>query len=169
MRVESRAGWRQRLAVIAVASLALGAGCSVTEDCRPRVVTPTLEIANAPDTVVVAGKMLVLTAYLWRDFMPVQSEKGSCLRGVFHVMTADSSAPPAGLGASFAWVIFRGRAWQTPLGGPSARPPSGLDFMPGDSGPRWGPGDSVDVVIGLSHLGQRHLLRAPDQPSHRTE
>jgi hypothetical protein len=169
VRTGSRTERGQRLAALCAASLATGAGCAVTEQCSPRIVTPTAEVLNAPDTLAIGGKELVLSAYLWRDFMPVQSEKGSCLRGVFHVVTADSSSPPAGSGASFAWVIHQGRAWQTPLGGPSAQPPWGLDFTPADRGPRWGPGDSVDVVIGLSYLGQRHLLRASDQPIHQTQ
>jgi hypothetical protein len=162
-----RSEWRSRFGApgmaIGAAAWVLGTGCSVTEDCRSRNVTPSAEIANAPDTVVIAGKALVLRAELSRDFMPPLSQEGSCLRGVFHVVTADSSSPPAGLSASFAWVIRQGRAWQTPLGGPSSQPPWGLDFIPGDGGPGWAPGDTVDAVIRLHRLGQSFLLRARDQ------
>jgi hypothetical protein len=144
------------------------------------------ELRKAPAKVVLDGRSLSLSAYVWRDFMPsVQSMiDGKPMIAVFKVATSDKKSFPSGIRIERAWVLFGEQMWETSdfreqIGGPANNKDSSEKWINcsdatvceavARGGPKWGPGVFVDVVVRLSDReGRQHLLQAPKQYVQRT-
>lgn len=142
----------------------LALGCSAQGPTAP----PLDQLAAAPTSVVVASATLELETYLWRDFMPVSPPDGKPLIGVFRISTRDGRPIPDGLTVEAAHVIHEGEVWSTHV--KEEQPSEREDVLEvvARQGPKSGPEVSVDVVLRIRHQGHTVLLRAPDQPIHRT-
>jgi hypothetical protein len=159
--------WLQRLVGIAV-SLALSA-CAVPAGS---VEEPSqAQLKSAPEAVEVGGHTLRLETYLWRDFMPISPPDGRPLSAVLRVLAADGRPLPPDLRADRLWVLKGGEVWTTALGAPrpeDASRPDRREYV-ARGGPKWMPGERVDVVVRLQDgTGAMHLLRAVDQRIERT-
>lgn len=134
----------------------------------PKVPIRLLE--SAPDTVKVAGARLVLSAFLWRDFMPSSPADGKPMIAVIHLVTADSTDIPADLSPTCLWVLNGRQIWASTFSA-EARPPGPpyeLERVARD-GPKWGPNIDVDVVVGIEDQGVIRLVAARRQRVIRTE
>ena len=135
------------------------------------------ELRNAPTEIVLDGKSLSLSAYLWRDFSPgAWDYKGRPLKLGLKVATTDKKAFPGGVRVGRAWVLFGEQIWEA---SDLRSRPRGLSdnneawincsvspecIIPTRDGPQWGPGVSVDVVVQLiDKEGKRHLIQAQKQ------
>jgi hypothetical protein len=148
------------------------------------------DLRNAPTEVLLDGRSVSLSAYLWRDFMPTTSDlngspDGKPMIAVFKVGTADKKPFPSGVRIDGAWVVFGERLWETSdfkeqvEGSSSNQDSSGKWITCSNSavceavargGPKWGPGVFVDVVVRLiDNQGRQHLLQAPKQYVSRTD
>jgi hypothetical protein len=143
------------------------------------------DLRNAPTEVVLDGKSLSLSAYLWRDFMPISPPDGKPMIAVLKVATSDKKPFPSGVRTDRAWVLFGEQMWEASelkeqlKGPPYCKDASGKWIKCPDSpvfisvardGPKWGPGLFVDVVVRLTDKGGRHyLLQAPKQYVNRTD
>jgi hypothetical protein len=158
-----------RFAVLALAAHAVtGAAC--TDITAPPPHRPASELREAPTSIVVEGKALVLETYLWRDFMPIAPRHGRSLIAVMRVKTSDGSTVPASVAADGAWVVLEEDVWATEVAEEYPRGVVAPDYeVVARGGPTWGPGVSVDVVIRLRHEGRELRLRAADQPIRRTD
>ncbi|MGA9116968.1 MAG: hypothetical protein WB626_09360 [Bacteroidota bacterium] len=165
---------REVLAGILLMSLA---GCSDAGSPMPgdRIPIPDIAVADllaVPETTQVDGRKLVLSTYLWRDFMPVSPPDGRPLAAILHVDATDSLRLPAGLDADALWIVWTDRVWKSYCAGPTQGDPArpyGLQRS-ASGGPRWGPHVSVDVIVRILDAGGgMHLLRASHQWIHRTD
>lgn len=145
------------------------AGCSLFDGRGHAAVdTPSLEtLLNAPLTVEINGKELVLTTAMWRDFMPIAPPDGRGLFAIFHVVTTDSSDLPTDLQATAGFVIYGNDIWATRFTGEEPAPSDDRPFQLVEfarNGPKFGPDVRVDAVIRLvDGAGQQYHLRADDQ------
>jgi hypothetical protein len=106
-----------------------------------------------------------MVASLWRDFMPISPSDGKPLAGVLRIQTQDGSNIPADVAADTAWVLRGSDAWGTPVTAPGERSAGPVYEVSFADGPKWGPNDTVDVVVRLRDAaGKVALLRAPQQP-----
>jgi hypothetical protein len=145
------------------------------------------DLRKAPTAVVLDGRSLSLSTYLWRDFMPSipSMTDGKPMIAVIKVATSDKKSFPNGVRIDHAWVLFGEQMWETSdfreqLAGPSNNknsnekwincPDSPVCEAVARGGPKWGPGVFVDVVVQLTDReGRHHLLRAPKQYVGRTD
>jgi len=158
-----------RLLLLGFACAALAAsGCgSPSSPGMPREEDPR----TASTSVALAGKTLVLSASLWRDFQPISPPDGKALAGVLRVSAADGSGVPSSVTADSAWLFMGSQVWQTtPVESGSRDGASpGYELAVRD-GPKWGPGVAVDVVVRLRDgSGPSVLLRAASQLIRRTD
>jgi len=132
---------------------------------------PLVVLRAAPDTLVVNGRRLSLSAYLWRDFMPISPPDGKPLMAVLTISAADSATIPSSLVCDAVWVIYQHEIWKAWLEIP---PPGGVKpnqiSRTARDGPRWGPNVYVDVIVRvIDASGASRLLRAPHQWIGRTD
>lgn len=134
---------------------------------------PLEELLSAPLEIEVAGRIFTLETDLWRDFMPVSPPDGSDLRAVVRITAVDLQPFPPELDADRLWVINGRNVWETAFSGEN-RPPDGLHPHQLEKlargGPKWETGIRVEVVVRVvARTGLSYLLRAADQPIHRTD
>jgi hypothetical protein len=129
------------------------------------------DLASAPTSLALGGRVLTLETGLWRDFQPLAPPDGKPLIALFRVKTDDGSPVPATLRADTVWVIHGGLIWS---GVPREERPR-AETMPvyevvAREGPKWGPGVTVDAVVRLRDAtGRAFLLRATNQLIQRTD
>jgi hypothetical protein len=145
------------------------------------------DLRKAPTRILLDGKPLSLSAYLWRDFMPSIPSMidGKPMIAVFKVATSDKKSFPSGVRLDRAWVLFGEQMWETSdfreqLEGPRDNKDSSEKWINcpdapvceavARRGPKWGPGVFVDVVVRLTDREGRHyLLQAQKQYVERTD
>lgn len=140
------------------------------------------ELRKAPAKVVIDGRSLTLSAYLWRDFMPgaALGPNGTPMMAVFNVATADKKLFPSGVRIERAWVLFGEQVWEPGEFDPrtkdsrqdkdSSCPDTPVCEVSARNGPKWGPNIYVDVVVRLiDKQGRHHLLQATKQYVQRTD
>jgi len=151
-----------RISLVAIAAALLGA-CGGTTPLSPEPVTAS-QLASAPTRVVLDGKRLTLAASLGRDFMPISPPDGKPLTGVLRIKAEDGLTVPTTIVGDSAWVIRQVEIWSTSVI-PEPRESSAASYdLRVTDGPKWNPGDTVDVVVRLrDSAGRTALLRAPDQ------
>ena len=132
---------------------------------------PLEKLNAAGETVEIQGRTYRLEPALWRDFMPVSPPDGKPLIALVHVIQAGSDAFTPSVVVHHLWVVNDQEIWSTSFSKEERSPaaPNQLEKIARD-GPKWGPGISVDVVVGLlDELGKLYLLRAPGEPIRRTD
>lgn len=145
---------------------------------QEKVPVSVKELRNAPAEIVLDGKSLSLSAYLWRDFSPgTWGNNGSSpLMASLKVTTSDKKAFPSGVRMERAWVLFGEQIWEVPdfrFRGRRLSDNKEMWIMCSVSsgceisfseGPQWGPGVFVDVVVRLiDKEGNHHLIQAKKQ------
>lgn len=144
------------------------AGCG---DPSTTTISPEPQpLLDAPTQVHLDGHDLTLEAYLWRDFQSISPPDGKPLVAVLRVKTADGRPFPASVTADQVSVVYGDQVWTAPAHQeqPSSQP-AVLEVV-ARNGPRWGPDVTVDVVVRLRGPGgSEFLLRAANQPIHRTD
>jgi hypothetical protein len=152
-----------------------------TGQSKENLSVPIKDLRKTPTEVVLDGRALTLSAYLWRDFMPstFPAPNGSPMMAVFKIATSDKKPPLSKVRIDRAWVLFGEQVWEIPdLRRNVERitdnkdssekwiscPDSSVCEFTARNGPKWGPGVFVDVVVRLiDEEGRHHLLQARKQ------
>ena len=133
------------------------------------------ELRNAPAEIVLDGKSLSLSAYLWRDFSPGPFGERPLMVAV-KVATSDKQPFPSRVRIDRIWVLFGEQIWASDFRGRAQSPSLNKEgwIYCSDSpvceasargGPTWSPGVLVDVVVRLiDKEGKHHLIQARKQP-----
>ena len=155
--------------------------CPMRDEHRPVSVK---DLRNVATEVVLEGRLLTLSTYPWRDFMPgtLSGPDGSPMMVALKVATTDKKPFPSGVRMERAWIAFGEQVRETSkLRDPLNSPPNEKDSWikcsdtpvcetTARNGPKWGPGVFVDVVVRLiDKEGRHYLLRAPKQYVQRTD
>ena len=151
-------------------SVLLLVATACAESIAPVEQLPASDLRTVPLSVIVDGEALVLTASLWRDFQPSSPPDGKPLVAVLRVSAADGGLVPVGIAIDAAWVVHGDAVWATAVGeGRFAEPTPTFYEGVARNGPKWGPGITVDVVVRVRSGGETRMLRAANQPIHRTD
>jgi len=148
-----RTTWVVLLLLAAAGCVNKGAGLGGSEN-----------IARAPENASLGGIPIALDGEVWRNQMPGPTENDPGLLVTVRVRTADNSPMPASIHADSAWVVNGPRIWATALS-PVSRDPLGTSFeATAQRGPKWDPGETVDIVaVVRDGLNNRILVRASDK------
>jgi hypothetical protein len=123
-------------------------------------VPPVETLSNAPRNIRFGQGALSLTADVERVGAP-----GAPSLTVRLVLRSDGAPLPGGSTFDALFVVFDGAVWSTRLEN-VPRVPAGateLEFT-ATGGPRWPPGERVDVIARVAPYGrQAFLIRAEDQ------
>jgi len=149
-------------------------GCILDDDSddwssRPTNVSKD-QLRAAPETLHIGGIVLTAHAELWRDFMPVSPPSGSPLSGVVDLSPSDSAAGIPPVIEAYVWMMKDPDVWTTRMERQGPAPTGGGERFRFSGGPKWGPGISVDVIVGVrtspDHVA---LLSAGKVPIRRVE
>lgn len=149
---------RRRAATLLLACVA----CAQPEPSTPPAIVRTAESLRAVSTELRVGTT-TFTAEVeaWRSFQPLVGAAGDPLIAVVRVR-GDGGIPGA-LTADTVWLVRGAEVValvareEQPRGGEART----VEFVVRD-GPRWTPGDSIDVIVALTGLdATTHLVRAP--------
>jgi len=124
------------------------------------------------DTLEIDNQVLVLEAYLWRDFMPGPSnENGSSLYAINGLVSIDSTSIPDSVDLIRQYVIHNDSIWVSDY---EEEIRSSSDYRIekiSRNGPKWGPQIKVDVISKIhdSDLKEDYYLRLQNVYIERTE
>jgi hypothetical protein len=152
--------------IVVFCIVVLAAGCCAA--CKGAKVTRD-SLAAAPEKVEFDGREFVLSAYVWRDFMPPVPPGGNPVRVSFNVNPTDNMPLPTDLRADHFWLLSADAQWDAALQG--TEPPQkqlALERVVED-GPKWDVGTKCDLVVRLVQGKQSRLLRFPGLVVKRTD
>lgn len=134
---------------------------------------PVPQLLAALDTIVVAGRQLYLSTYMWRDFQPISPPNGKPLIALIYVTATDSIRLPSNISVDAVWIVYNNEVWKSWLSdaNPSSpqQIPNRIEKVARD-GPKWGPHVFVDVIVRVYNgSGTSFLLRASNQWISRTD
>ena len=163
------------LALMSVAFLYEAIPAQVGHD-KEKMPVSVKELRNASTEIVLDGKSLSLSAFLWRDLSPGPVGYIRPLLGSLKVTTSDKKAFPSGVRMERAWILFGEQIWEVPdfrFRGRRLSDNKEMQIMCSVStgceisfaeGPQWSPGVFVDVVVRLIDKdGKHHLIQAKKQ------
>lgn len=132
---------------------------------------PLEGLAAVPAVVSIAGVSLRVDTVLWRDFQPISPPDGQPLIAAALVQAVGSMALPEGLVAKRIAIVHERTAWVAPVLEEHRREQGESRFeVIARTGPKWGPGVAVDVILQLQDAeGRTYLLRAANQMIKRTD
>jgi hypothetical protein len=143
---------------------------SVINPLSPSTVSlQKLEVA--PEKIIINGGDYTLETYLWRDFMPISPPDGKPLIAVVKIKSSGKMNVSSEITATRMWVVNGKEIWETEFTDEQPSATSDTLEKVGRSGPKWGPGIPVDVIVKVIDLksGKDYLLKASDQNIYRTD
>ena len=149
---------------LAAATLLACWACGQPEPATPRGVVRTADSLRAVATELrVAGTIFTAEVEAWRSFQPLVGAPGDPLIAVVRVRGEGGARIPGALAIDSVWLVrgadvVQGTASEEQ---PRDRDARTVEFVLRD-GPRWPPGDSIDVIVALSGVGAPvPVVRAP--------
>jgi hypothetical protein len=147
-----------RQGVVAVVA-SLVASC---EASQPPAVQPSAnELRTASTTLSAESGTWSLEAEAWRSFQPITTASGDPMIVVARLR--GTVAPPPDFGVRDVYLVRGDSVWSGAATEEHQREPgSTLVEVVVRNAPRWGPGDSLDVIARVGRAsGSSALLRAP--------
>ena len=125
----------------------------------------------APEKITINNSEYTLETYLGRDFMPISPPDGKPLIAIVKIQSPGKTTVPSEIDATLMWVVKDKEIWETEFTNEQRSTAGDTLEKLGHSGPKWGPGISVDVIVKVIDLksGKDYLLKASNQDIHRTD
>ena len=126
------------------------------------------ELRESPENISIGNNNLVLTTYLWRDFMPIAEENGSKMMCVNKLTEVDSIPILTSIVLTKQYVTKGNEIWTAEY----SEIRNSIDFILEGvvrDGPKWGPNVEVDVVCEFENSGTTHRILAKSQLINKTE
>lgn len=115
-------------------------------------------LQEIPESLVIDGKTMTLTAELWRNFMPFIGEEPNSLHALVSVSAEDGSTLPTFLNFTKLVVLKGDSVWVQTIE-KSERSTNENIRANTKGGPGWQPESEVDVVVELIHGENLYKLR----------
>jgi hypothetical protein len=125
------------------------------------------ELKKSPDTLKIGNHTIVLSTYLWRDFMPISEENGSKLLAVNKLVEVDSLSLPNNWILKKQYVILGSDIWVNSYH-ETRKERDYIWYGFGKDGPKWGPDTLVDVVCEFEVSGKNYRIMARSQNINQT-
>ena len=119
------------------------------------------------EKIVIAGKELTLSIYLWRDFMPDTEENGSPLMGSIRFIGQSGNNLLNTVSISKVFVVNNRVKWVCRSFEKRIIGNDVLEIVFGN-GPKWEPGINVDVVCEFKYQGRLLRHRSKSQRINQT-
>jgi len=151
------------LAMIVLAIISCGGNNSTAPEFLPYY-------NNVPGTLTIGGNQLAISAYLWRDFMPVVGpDEERPLYSSVNIRDINGNVISDLISVDSLWVISYSEIWGDTI--ESQRYSESVDtlYLYNANGPTWDTGIYVDVVIRLNYMDTDYYLMARNQCINRTE
>ena len=126
------------------------------------------ELRSRPESIIMGSNYLILTTYMWRDFMPVAEENGSNLLCTIKLKDVDNVAISKSIKLNKLYVIKGDEIWTTNFSKIKNDIAYILEGI-ANNGPKWGPDIDVDVVCEFENSGTVYRILAKSQSINRTE
>ncbi len=126
------------------------------------------ELRSSPETIAIGNNNLILTTYLWRDFMPVAEKNGSKMVCVNKLTEVDSIPILNSVTLKKQYVIRDNEIWTADYSEIRKNIAFIFEGVVRD-GPKWGPNIEVDVVCEFENLGTTHRILAKSQLINKTQ
>lgn len=126
------------------------------------------ELRESPETISIGNNTLVLTTYLWRDFMPISEENGSKMMCINKLTEVNNVPILSTIELKKQYVIKGNEVWTAEYNEIKNSTDFILEGIVRD-GPKWGPNIEVDVVCEFENSGTTHRILARSQLINRTE
>lgn len=126
------------------------------------------ELRSSPENITIGNNNLILTTYLWRDFMPIAEENGSEMICVNKLTEVDGIPILNTIILKKQYVIKGNEIWTADY----SEINNNIDFILEGvvrDGPKWGPDIEVDVVCEFENSGMTHRIMAKSQLINKTE
>ena len=129
------------------------------------------QLYAAPESLLIGERVFEFEILLWRDFQPPVPPGGDAMIAAVGLSSRDGLPLPEAMEARYLWVLQHKFRWEVELVDEEHPADSdSLQMRLARGGPRWGPGITVDVFLGVEDGdGRLHLVRALDQWIHRTD
>lgn len=120
------------------------------------------ELKESPESIILGNNNLVLTTFLWRDFMPIAEEGGSPLACVNKLTDTNNNGILDEINLRKQYLIKGNEIWESDYIEVTNESEFVLQgFVNG--GPKWGPDIEVDVVCEFEYLGNIYRILAKSQ------
>jgi hypothetical protein len=126
------------------------------------------ELRQSPDSITIANNKLVLSTYLWRDFMPISEENGSKMICINMVTEVDKIPILHNIILKKQYVILGNEIWTADYLEIRKISDFIIEGIVRD-GPKWGPSIEVDVVCEFDYDGTTYRILSKSQLIGRTE
>lgn len=126
------------------------------------------ELRSSPENISLGNNNLILTTYLWRDFMPPSEEDGSKMMCINKLTEVDSIPILNTITLKKQYVIKGNEIWTAEYSDIKIGNEHILEGVVRD-GPKWGPDIEVDVVCEFEDSGTMHRILAKSQWINKTE
>ena len=160
----------KHLLIITLATIVILSSCK--KDDKEDSIKPdskfAQELRSSPETLIIGSNYLMLTTYLWRDFMPIAEEDGSKLFCNSNLTDVDQVAISNSITLSKLYVIHGDEIWKTNF----SKVNKNLAYIfegIASGGPKWGPDIEVDVVCEFENAGKVYRILAKSQWINKTE
>jgi len=120
------------------------------------------ELRSSPENIIVGNNKLILTTFLYRDFMPNAEKNGSKMYCSNELTDTDSLPISTHIILKKQYVIKGNEIWTAEYNKIS----SDVDYILNGTvsdGPKWGPEIEVDVVCEFEYLGLTKRISAKSQ------
>lgn len=155
--------------IAVLAGLALFS-CDKEPTQRDPLFNPLLaaELRQSPSEVTLAGNVLQLEVYVWRDFMPVVGpDGGSSLMSMNRLTDANNAVINGEIVLERQHVISGELVWTATYDDVTTLDSLSIQGI-SRNGPLWEPGIFVDVVCEFSWMGGRYFVIAQNQEINAT-
>ena len=126
------------------------------------------ELRSSPETIIIGSNYLILSTYMWRDFMPIAEENGSKLFCNVKLKNVESSAILKSIKLKKLYVVKGDEIWTTSYSEITNSIDSVWEGL-AKGGPKWGPDIEVDVVCEFENAGAVYKILAKSQWINKTE
>lgn len=121
------------------------------------------ELRSSVVDVKIENRILVLTAYLWRDFMPSPGvSNGSGLLSINNLTTIDNTPILNTITLKKQYIVNGDEIWTADYDEIRTKVDSKLEGVV-RNGPKWGPSIIVDVICEFEHAGKTYRILAKSQ------
>jgi hypothetical protein len=126
------------------------------------------ELRSSPEIITIDKYNLILTTYLWRDFMPISEENGRKMICINKLTEVEKNPILPNITLKKQYVILGNEIWTADYLEIRKISKFIIEGIVRD-GPKWGPCIEVDVVCEFDYEGTTHRILSKSQLIDRTE